>query len=264
MELQTILFERRGGVAIITMNRPNRFNAMNSVLGEELIQVLELCREDETIRAVILTGAGTAFSAGADLNDFKEAVGTPNQINPIRYLTKVLNRIIMDIRLLPKPVIAAINGPVGGGGLCFALACDLRVAADTANFKLSYTSIGLNPDGAFTLLAGAVVGLGKLNELIFLDPRLDAHQALEYGLLHKVVSAEELSAAALNWAEKLAAGATMAYARTKAMANEAMLPNLEKILELERQAIMASSKTSDYVEGITAFVEKRRPVYQGK
>lgn len=264
MEWQTILFERRGGVAIITMNRPNRFNALNKELGEELVQAIELCREDETIRAVILTGAGTAFCSGGDLKEFQQSIGTPYQVNHFRDLTKGLNRIIMDIRLLPKPVIASINGPLGGAGFSLALACDLRVAADTAKFKQSYTSIGLSPDGAFTLLAGAVGGLGKLSELVFLDPLLDAHQALEHGLLHKVVSAGELSATALKWAEQLAAGASKSYARTKALINEAMLPRLEKMLELERQGIMASGQTSDYVEGITAFFEKRPPVFQGK
>jgi 2-(1,2-epoxy-1,2-dihydrophenyl)acetyl-CoA isomerase len=246
------------------MNRPNSFNAMNYELGEELIQVIELCREDETIRAVILTGAGTAFSSGADLKEFQQFIGTPHQVNHLRELTKVLNRIVMDIRLLPKPVIASINGPLGGGGFILALACDLRLAADTSKFKLSYTSIGLSPDGAFSLLAGAIGGLGKLSELVFLDPQLDAHQALEYGLLHKVVSSGELSATALKWAEQMATGATKAYARTKAMINEAMLSNLEKMLELERQTIMASAQTSDYVEGITAFFEKRAPLFQGK
>lgn len=264
MEWKTILFERRGAIAIITMNRPNRFNALNAELCEELVRVVEICREDDEIRAVILTGAGAAFCSGGDLKAFREGIDTPSQTHLFRDLTKSLNRLIMDLRLLPKPVIASINGSLGGAGFSLALACDLRIAADTAKLKQSYTSIGLSPDGCFTLLAGAIAGLGKVSELVFLDPVLDAKQAQEIGLLHKVVSSADLPAATMEWAEKLAAGATKSYARTKALLNEALLPTLERVLELERQGIMASSRTSDYVEGVTAFFEKRPPMFQGK
>ncbi len=264
MEWKTILFERRGAIAIITMNRPNRFNALNADLGEELVKAVEICREDDEIRAVILTGAGAAFCSGGDLKAFQEAVGTPSQSHVFRDITKSINRLIMDLRLLPKPIIASINGSLGGAGCCLALACDLRIAADTAKFKQAYTSVGLTPDGGFTLLAGAIIGLGKASELVFLDPVLEAKQAQEIGLLHKVVSSADLPAATMEWAEKLAAGATKSYARTKALLNEVLLPLLERQLELERQGIMASSQTSDYVEGVTAFFAKRPPVFQGK
>lgn len=264
MEWKSILFERHGAVAFIIMNRPKRFNAINLELCEELVKAVEICREDEEIRAVILTGAGQAFCSGGDLKDFLETLGTPSQSHSFRDLTKPLNRLIMDIRLLPKPVIASINGSLGGAGFSLALACDLRIAADSAKFKQSYTSIGLSPDGGFTLLAGAIIGLGKASELVFLDPLLDAQQALEMGLLHKVVSVAELPTATMEWAEKLATGATKSYARTKALLNEVLLPLLEKQLELERQGVIASSQTEDYVEGLTAFLAKRRPAFQGK
>lgn len=264
MDCKTIFFELHGPVAIITMNRPDDLNALNADLCEELVEAIEICREDEKIRAVVLTGAGKAFCSGGDLKEAKKAVGTPAQSHFFRDVTKTLHRLIVDLRLLPKPIIASINGSLGGAGFSLALACDLRIASDNAKFKQAYTSIGLSPDGGFTLLASAILGLGKTSELVFLDPVLNSTQALEIGLLHKVVSNAELSAATLEWANKLAAGATKSYATTKALLNAALLPNLEKQLELERQSIMASSHTLDYAEGITAFFEKRLPNLTGK
>ena len=264
MDWKTILFERQGNVATITMNRPNELNALNAVLCEELVKAIEICHQDESIRAVVLTGTGKAFCSGGDLKDAKQSVGTPAQSDFFRDVTKNLHRLIVDLRLLRKPVIAAINGSLGGAGFSLALACDLRIAVDTAKFKQSYTSIGLSPDGGFTLLASSIVGLGNLSKLVFLDPVLNAKEALEMGLLHTVVSAEELPAATMEWANKLANGATKSYATTKALLNEALLPTLERHLELERQGIIASSKTADYQEGITAFFEKRSPNYKGE
>lgn len=261
---KTINFEKLENVAKITMNRPNVFNAINGELCEELVQAIEICNEDESIRAVILTGAGKAFCSGGDLVDAKKSLGGPAQSHFFRDVTKTLNRLILDLRLLPKPVIASINGSLGGAGMSLALACDLRIATASAKFKQSYTSIGLSPDGSFTLLAGAIVGLGKLSELVFLDPVFDSNEALRIGLIHKVVSDVDLSSAALEWANKLAAGATKSFGRTKALINQALLPMLEKHLELERQGIITSSQTNDYQEGITAFFEKRPPHFQGK
>lgn len=264
MDWKTLLFDCQDNIAIITMNRPNDLNALNGDLCEELVQAIELCREDDAIRAVVLTGAGKAFCSGGDLKEAKKSVGTPTQSHFFRDVTKTLHRLIVDLRLLPKPVIASINGSLGGAGFSLALACDLRISADTAKFKQSYTSIGLSPDGGFTLLASAVVGLGKASELVFLDPVLDAKAALDMGLLHKTVRSEELPAATQEWAKKLANGATKSYATTKALLNQALLPSLERHLELERQGIMASSRTADYQEGITAFFEKRPANLQGK
>lgn len=264
MDWKTILFECHDAVAIITMNRPDELNALNADLCEELVKAIEICREDEGIRAVVLTGAGKAFCSGGDLKDAKKALGTPAQSHFFRDVTKTLHRLIMDLRLLPKPVIASINGSLGGAGFSLALACDLRIATDNAKLKQAYTSIGLSPDGGFTLLASAVIGLGKISELVFLDPVLNSQQALEIGLLHKVVPSNELLPATLTWANKLAKGATHSYATVKNLLNVAFLPALEKQLELERQGIMASSNTFDYQEGITAFFEKRYPDFKGK
>ncbi len=264
MDFKTILFERKGTIAIVTMNQPENFNAINVELCTDLIQAIEICGEDESIRAVVLTGSGPFFCSGGDLNKVRESMGTPGQNRFLREGTKILHRIITDIRLIPKPVIASINGSLGGAGCSLALACDLRIAVNTAKFKQSYTSIGLSPDGGFTILAGAILGLGKASELLFLDPVLKAEQALAIGLLHKVVAADELTATTLQWAEQLAAGATKSFAVAKSLLNKALLPTLESHLELERQGIMASSLTKDYEEGITAFFEKRSPVFQGK
>lgn len=264
MKFETILFEQQGGTAVISMNRPERFNSINNHLCEELVKAFEICKDEDSIRAVVLTGVGGAFSSGGDLKAAREDIGTPNQSKFFRDTTKTFHRLISDIRLLPKPVIASINGSLGGGGFSLALACDLRIAADGAKFKQSYTGIGLSPDGAFTLFAGVLIGFGKTSELLFLDPVLSAHEALEIGLINKVVGCEELSAATMEWAEKLASGATKSYAVSKALLNRSLLSTLESHLELERQGIIGSSLSEDFAEGITAFFEKRSPVFIGK
>jgi 2-(1,2-epoxy-1,2-dihydrophenyl)acetyl-CoA isomerase len=264
MKYSALFFQRQGQIAIITINRPDRLNSINAELCEELVSAIEICREDEGIRAVVLTGAGSAFSSGGDLKTAREMVGTSAQSYFFRDTTKTFHRLICDLRLLPKPVIASINGSLGGGGFSLALACDLRIAADNIKLKQSYTGIGLSPDGAFTLFAGALAGLGKTSELLFLDPVLSAEQALEMGLINKVVSIENLNVATLEWAEKLASGATRAFAVSKALLNKALLSNLESQLEMERQGIIESSLSNDFIEGITAFFEKRPPKFLGK
>lgn len=264
MNWEKVKLEQKGAVALITLNRPQEFNALDGQLGEELIQAIEFCRENESIRAVVITGAGKAFSVGGDLKKASSAIGTPQQSTFFRDVTKSLNRFIMDLRLLPKPVIAAVNGAAGGAGFTLALACDLRLAAASARFKQAYTSAGLTPDGAFTYLAGAVLGLGRASELLLLDPVVSAEQALALGLVHRVVADEELPAVALQLAEQLAAGPTLAFGRSKALLNEGLLPELSRILELERQTIMQSCLSEDYVEGVKAFFEKRKPEFRGR
>ncbi len=260
--MKTVLFEVTGSVARITLNRPEMFNALNGLMGEELAQSVKKCFAPE-IRAVVLTGAGRAFCSGGDLKAMQEA-GREKLPQLLSDLTKLFHRVIMDIRLLPKPVIAAVNGSLGGGGFSLALACDLRFAAEQARFKQAYTSAALCPDGGFTAFLPVMVGLAKASELLFLDSVLDARQAAELGIVNEVFSEDEFRERVATIASNLAAGPTQSFARVKALLNQSLLTQLERQLELERQGMIAASRTEDAYEGIAAFFEKRPPAYQGK
>ena len=263
MEWKTVVFDIKQNVGIITMNRPAQLNALNFGLCEDLIAALEACRNNSKIRSVILTGAGKAFCSGGDLLMAKEFINI-DPPDPYRQLTKRYNRIIEDIRRIEKPVIAAVNGAVGGGGYSLALACDLIIASKTAKFRQAYTSSGLVPDGGWFLFAPLLVGFRKTNELLFLDPVINAEQALAIGLINKVVEPEELDAIAFEWASKIADGPSAAYAIAKNLLNESMLTMLERQLELERQGIIKAARTKDYIEGLSAFFEKRSPIFVGQ
>lgn len=262
MEWETVILRLQDGVATIIMNRPEQYNALNFKLGDDLIEALEVCIKNDDVRAVVLTGSGKAFCSGGDLSMAREfAAHDPS--DPYRQLTKRLNRIVTDIRRLEKPVIAAINGAVGGAGLSIAAACDLRVASSKAKFRQAYTNVGLVPDGAWTLMVPLLIGFGRASDLVFLDPVFDAPKALEMGLVNKVAEPEELDNSAGQLAQKLAAGATRSFAMAKNLLNNSLLSLLERQLELERQAIMEAAKTGDYQEGLASFFEKREPKFNG-
>ena len=181
---------------------------------------------------------------------------------PYRQLIKGLNQVIIEIRQLSKPVIAAINGSVAGAGISLAAACDLRIAATSAKFKQAYTSIGLSPDGAWMLFVPLLIGFGKANELLYLDPTFNADQALEMGLINEVTGDENLESRATEIAKKIASGSRYSNAIVKDLMNKSMFSSLERQLELERQGIISASSTNDYAEGISAFFEKRTPKFE--
>ncbi|MHB9145850.1 MAG: enoyl-CoA hydratase/isomerase family protein [Symbiobacteriia bacterium] len=253
---------RTGSVATLTLNRPESLNALNPELGEGLRDAVAEVGRDPSVRAVVLTGAGTAFCAGGDLRFFAACEEPRGRFFGL--LIQSLNRIILDLRRLPKPVIAAINGVTSGAGLSLAMACDLRLASDTAKFKQAYTSVGLVPDGGWTMLVTKQIGMAKAAELALLDPLLDAPQALALGLVNQVVPAATLAEQAAAAAARLAAGPTATFARVKELFNRAMLPGLAEQLELEREAIMAAADGADFREGVAAFLEKRAPRFSGR
>ncbi|MFZ5631256.1 MAG: enoyl-CoA hydratase/isomerase family protein [Bacillota bacterium] len=263
MEWKTVILRSEDGVATIVLNRPEQFNALDFQLGDDLIAALEACIRDDTVRAVVLTGSGKAFCSGGDLKMAGEFAGD-NPSEPYRQLTKRLNRIITEIRSLDKPVIAAINGAVGGAGLSIAAACDLRIASSAARFRQAYTNVGLVPDGGWMLLVPLLIGLGRASELLFLDPVFDAQKALEIGLVNRVVEPGELAGSALEWAGKLAGGPSRSFAIIKNLLNNSLLTLLERQLELERQGIIKAAGTGDYAEGLKAFFEKRAPQFTGR
>jgi len=263
MSYKNIIFEEEDGVATITLNRTASFNAFDSEMAKELVNAIEKCVKNVRIKVLIITGAGKAFCAGGDLKAAKEWPGD-NRGDFFRQLTKFFHRLILDIRMMPKPVIASINGPAAGGGLSLALACDLRIASDRATFRQAYTSVALVPDGGFTFHMPRLVGLGKTSELIFLDKTLNAEEAEKLGLVNQVVPDAKLKEATFEAAKRLARGPSLAFARAKALLNRALINSLESQLENERQEIASSGGTEDFQEALTAFFEKREPKFMGK
>lgn len=255
-----VLVERNDSVTRITLNRPGSYNALNMEMFESLSSAIRDCFDDGS-RVVVIRAEGKAFCSGGDLDYM---ISQKSISDALANLTKVFHRIVTDIRLLPKPVLAALNGTAAGGGVSLALACDLRIASERTRFKQAYTSSGLVPDGGWSLLVPAVIGLAKASEAVFLDEVLDARQALELGLVTMVVPESEFEQKVEETAKKLKQGATKAYAAAKTLLNQSMLPLLEIQLERERQAITSIGKTKDAQEGLAAFLEKRRPTYSGK
>jgi 2-(1,2-epoxy-1,2-dihydrophenyl)acetyl-CoA isomerase len=260
MKYDNLIFEKADQVAILKLNRPEVFNAGDIGLFEDVIKVLEVCTVDEEIRVIILTGEGRAFCAGGDVAMFNSS---PDPGEAIRQLTKRFHFLISGIRRIPKPVIAMINGTAAGGGISIAAACDLRICASSAKFRQAYTSNGLAPDGAWTLLLPLLIGFGKASELAYLDPVFDAKEALAMGLVNKVVEDGELEHTTRQIALKLARGATLSYAIVKENFNEALFGLLERLLESERGGIIRAGKTKDAREGIAAFLERRQPSFTG-
>ncbi|PKN60905.1 MAG: hypothetical protein CVU53_00645 [Deltaproteobacteria bacterium HGW-Deltaproteobacteria-11] len=263
MQFENILFEKAAQTATITLNRPEAYNALNEGLFKDLARALEICADDDDTRAVVLTGAGKAFCSGGDISAFREEIDT-NPSDPLRQLIKILNVCILGLRALPKPVIAAVNGAVGGGGMSLMAACDLRICASSVRFRQAYTNLGLVPDGAWALTVGRLIGFNKAQELIFLDPVFDAEQALAWGLVNRVVADGDLQRVAAEMAMRLSKGPTRSYAIAKENINHAMLDQLERQLERERSGMIRAAKTADYKEGLRAFFEKRPPAFSGK
>jgi 2-(1,2-epoxy-1,2-dihydrophenyl)acetyl-CoA isomerase len=263
MPYENILFEKSGAVATITLNRPKSFNAMDMGLLQDLLAALETCGDDDALRALVVTGAGRAFCSGGDLGAFKDAIDT-NPVAPIRDLVTVLNRVILALRNLPMPAIAAINGAVGGAGMSLAAACDLRLCAASAKFRQAYTGVALVPDGGWTLLVPLLIGYGRAAELVLLNEPFDAQKALAWGLVHQVVEDGELAGAAAALAGRIAEGPTRSFAITKGNFNAAMMGLLERQLEVERTGICSAARTLDYQDGVTAFFEKRPATFTGK
>lgn len=255
----TLTVEKAGSILTVTLNRPKSFNALNNELSDELLTAITNASEDKSVRVVIITGSGKAFCAGGDLQYFMNCPSPKNEA--FGKLLHGLNRIIMDIRNMPKPVIAAINGVASGAGFSIATACDLRIASADAKFKQAYTSIGLVPDGGWTITVARQIGMAKTSELLLLDPVLSAEEALTLGLLNKVVPSSELLEQANELARQASAKSITAFASAKALINQSLGFGLAEQLEAERKGVMNASETSDYVEGISAFMEKRKPKF---
>jgi 2-(1,2-epoxy-1,2-dihydrophenyl)acetyl-CoA isomerase len=260
-QYETVNLYRRGPGAKVELNRPARMNAWNRQFSVDLRDAIGEVTENAEIRAVLITGAGRAFSSGADL---KEAAGEGGVGRDVyKTLTERYHPLITGIRRMPKPVIAGVNGPAAGIGLSLALACDLVVAAESAYFSLAFVNIGLVPDGGSSLFVPSRVGFARAAELAMLGERLAARQALDWGLINRVWPDEEYPAQAEALLDRLAAGATRSYAGTKRQLNQWLYQHMEAQLEFEAGIQREMAATGDFAEGLAAFAEKRPPRFSG-
>jgi 2-(1,2-epoxy-1,2-dihydrophenyl)acetyl-CoA isomerase len=263
-ELETVNLRVQEGAATVELNRPETLNAWNAQLGADLLAALREVAEDEGVRAVTVTGAGRGFSSGADLKDLgggsRNADGEPDVYG---MLTERYHPIMHTIREMPKPVLAAVNGPAVGIGCSLALCCDLILAAKSAYFLLAFVNIGLVPDGGSSVFVPARVGMARASELAMLGERLSAREALEWGLVNRVVADASLEEEAEALAGRHAAGPTRSYAGTKRLLNSWLFSRMDEQLDLEARLQQEMAGSKDFLEGASAFVEKRAARFQG-
>ncbi len=258
----TILFTQQGSIGKLTFNRPDVYNAMNAELIHAMRDVTADIAASKTIRAVILKGAGKAFLAGGDVGLFYKQRET--LVETVKPLGDVLHEGIKNIRNMPFPVIAQIHGACAGAGLSVAMAADFAIAAEGAQFNTAYTKIGLSPDGGSTFFLPRYVGMKRALELTMLADMFDAKAAAAMGIINRAVPADLLELEVATLAERLSNGATQAYARAKKLINQSFITPIDKQLDDEIAFFAECAKTNDFKEGVTAFVEKRKPRFEGK
>lgn len=247
-----LIVDAHKGILTLRINRP-KVNALTTDVVRSMLEVLRQADRDEQVRVVVLTGTGSVFSAGQDLTEVKRAEDTS-----FRYhLQRTYNPLVLQIRRLEKPVIAAINGAVSGAAFGVALACDLRIAAENARFVVGFLGIGLAPDSAISVLLPAVVGLGRATEYAFTNCSINAREALTLGLVNRVVPAAELESQTAALAAGLANGPVHAMGLTKRAFNKAVLPHLEEVLDYEAHIQDIAGRGDEHKEGVRAFLEKR-------
>jgi 2-(1,2-epoxy-1,2-dihydrophenyl)acetyl-CoA isomerase len=261
---ETIELERRDAAAIIRLNRPEALNAWTATLGDELLDAVRAVGSDDDVRAVCVTGAGRAFSSGADLRDMASRPLTEEGfIDVYTPLMTVYHPILTGLRTMPKPVLAAVNGPAAGIGCSLALSCDLVVATESAYLSLAFARVGLVPDGGAAALVAARAGGGRAAEMALLGDRVSASTALGWGLVNEVFKDAEFHAGAGALLHRLATGPTRSYAGSKRQLNAWLYAGLAEQLELEAHIQQELAASSDFAEGVAAFLEKRGASFRG-
>ena len=263
MSYETIQLEMREAVGLLTLNRPDRLNALTVQVANDFNAAVAEAIE-RGARVIVITGAGRAFSAGGDLRAMQEIAKNDGRSEaffdePLR----ILNEAIVLIRETPVPFIAAVNGVASGGGCNLALACDLVIAAESAKFNQAFIKIGLTPDCGGTFILPRLVGWKRATELLFTGDLVSAQAAAEMGMINSVTPDEELMSRAMAMAEKLAHAPTVALAEIKKLMDASAVNDLRSQLDLERKTQIESGKTKDFVEGVSAFLEKRPPRFVG-
>jgi 2-(1,2-epoxy-1,2-dihydrophenyl)acetyl-CoA isomerase len=263
-EYETVNVHHDGAAATIELNRPETLNAWNTQLGHDLLAAVTAVAQDDGVRAVVVTGAGRAFSAGADLRDLSSDRTADGHPDVRRVLTERYHPIITTIRTMPKPVLAAVNGPAVGIGLSLALASDLIMASESAYLLLAFVNIGLVPDGGSSLFVPTRVGFARASEMAMLGERIPAAQALEWGLVNRVVDDADFAGEVAALRDRLAAGPTRSYAGTKRQLNAWLYSRMDEQLELEADIQQEMAGSPDFAEGVAAFVEKRAASFEGR
>jgi len=264
LNLETVEYRRTEGVAWVILNRPSALNAWTQQLGHDMNQAIEDAAADPEVRAIVITGAGRGFSSGADLRSGLGAMtedGAPDVRTPLR---EIYHPLILRVRTVPKPVIAAVNGPAVGIGCSLALACDLIVASASAYFLMAFVNIGLGLDGGASQSLVARVGHARAFEIAYLGERIGAEQAAEWGLINRVVADEELERTVTELAGRLAAGPPGSYAGIKRTLNARSYDGFDELLDLEAEVQQGLAASKDFVEGAMAFLQKRRPNFTGQ
>ena len=262
MTYNTLIFEIESSVGLIRLNRPDDGNAIIPEMARELLDVAVRCDEDRNVRAVVLTGNGKMFCVGGDLKAFAaRAKGSSRYITEI---THAFHAAISRFNWMDAPVVGAINGTAAGGGFSLSLTTDIAIAAESAKFTMAYTNVGLVPDGSSSYFLARIVGLRRAKEMALLNPVLSAKQAMEWGLVNRVVDDNQVLATALELAHKLAKGPTRSYGETKRLILTGATESLESQMERESRIIAAMAGSADGREGIAAFFAKRTPEFLGK
>jgi 2-(1,2-epoxy-1,2-dihydrophenyl)acetyl-CoA isomerase len=263
-ELETVTIHRRGAAATIELNRPQTMNAWNKQFGLDLLAAIEEVAADDAVRAVCVTGAGRGFSSGADLRDISDEQTPAGRPDVQKALTERYHPIITGLRTMPKPVVAAVNGPAVGIGLSLALCADLVIAKESAYFLLAFVNIGLAPDGGSSLFVPERVGFTRAIEMAMLGERIAAPQAAEWGLINRSVPDADFDAEVTALMDRLAAGATASYAGVKRQLNAWLYARMDAQLELEAQVQEDMAHSDDFLEGVTAFLQKRPAQFSGR
>src|SRR5215216_881732 len=263
MTYETIQLEMRDAVCVLTLNRPDRLNALNVQVARDFKAAIAEALE-RGARAIVITGSGRAFSAGGDLREMQEIAQKDGRVEaffdePLR----LLNEAILLIRKTPVPFIAAVNGVASGGGCNLALACDLVIAAESARFNQAFIKIGLTPDCGGTFMLPRLVGWKRATELLFTGELISAKAAAAMGMINSVWPDDALMSQAMAMAEQLAQAPTAAIAEIKKLLDASAANDLRSQLDLERKTQIESGKTKDFVEGVSAFLEKRPPRFVG-
>lgn len=264
MNYESILYEKSENTATITLNRPEVLNAVNETMGRELLEGLKVASQDDGVRCLIITGNGRAFSAGEDVQDLRAQYERGQNPKLGERLLHKYNPIIRRIRQIPKPIIAAVNGVAAGAGAGISYACDIRIASDTAKFIQAFIRVGLAPDSGTSFFLPRLVGFAKALELSLTGDELTSKDAERLGLVMKVVPSEQLMPTTRELAAKLARGPTKAIGLTKRALNKSIISDLETILEYESYLQEIAGATTDHIEAVRAFFEKRKPVFRGQ
>ncbi|MCU0367842.1 MAG: enoyl-CoA hydratase-related protein [Cyclobacteriaceae bacterium] len=260
MDFQFIKLEVTGGVATLTLNRPEVYNALNDGITYEIQDALKLAAKDASVRVIVLTGSGKAFCSGQDL---KAASGQEKR-SFMQSLHKRYNPIISAMRSMPKPIICRLNGVAAGAGCSLALACDMIIASEEATLIEVFVNIGLVPDSGSSYFLPRLIGMAKAFELCSMGSKVKAAEALQLGLINKVVSADQLDAAVKEYTDYFAQAPTKAIGLIKRMLNKSTTATLEEMLEYEAYCQEIAGTSEDYKEGVSAFLEKRKAVFTGR